>query len=61
MEEEVGREWTGDERLAVRRVAFECDVLCYERLTALMGNAGHALRKPVWSNYENLQISVPGA
>ncbi len=50
-----------DERLAVRRVAYECDLKCFEELATLMGNAGHALRKPVWSDYENLDISVPGA
>jgi len=53
--------WSDEERLAVRLVAFECDVLCYERLAALMGDAGHALRKPIWSDYENLEIPVPGA
>jgi len=61
MDEEVVREWTDDERLAIRRVAYECDATCYERLVALMGATGYGLREPVWSDYENLQISVPGA
>ena len=59
MEEEVERIWTDDERLAVRRVAFECDLYCYEGLITLYGRCG--TRKPVWSDYADLQKAIPGA
>ena len=59
MDEEVERIWTDDERLAIRRVAFECDEYLYEQLVASRGS--YALRKPIWSDYENLQKAIPGA